>query len=70
MPRFFAGGGFLWILSRPVFTITEKGRRVFMKRRGRIWMLGVLSVVMFLCLSAQPVFAAEKTVKLLILDCG
>ncbi|GEM_PF-756718 len=41
-----------------------------MKRRGRIWMLGVLSVVMFLCLSAQPVFAAEKTVKLLILDCG
>lgn len=40
-----------------------------MRRRRWIWVLGVASV-MFLFLSAQPLFAAEKTVKLLILDCG
>jgi hypothetical protein len=40
-----------------------------MKRRRLIWVLGAVSV-MFLFLSVQPVCAAEKTVKLLILDCG
>jgi hypothetical protein len=40
-----------------------------MKRRRLIWMLGFLSV-MFLFFTAQPLFAAERTAKLLIPDCG
>jgi hypothetical protein len=40
-----------------------------MKRRRLIWVIGLVSV-MFLFLSAQPLFAADRTVKLLIPDCG
>ncbi|MCX5833227.1 MAG: hypothetical protein NTV99_01700 [Deltaproteobacteria bacterium] len=40
-----------------------------MKRRRLLWVLGLVSV-MFLFLSAQPLFAADRTVKLLIPDCG
>ncbi len=40
-----------------------------MRRRRWIWVLGAASVLL-LFFTAQPLFAAEKTVKLLILDCG
>jgi hypothetical protein len=40
-----------------------------MKRRRLIWVIGFVSV-MFLFLSAQPLFAADRTVKLTIPDCG
>jgi hypothetical protein len=76
MPRFFTAGlfllpgdEFLWILSRPVFTIIKKRRRILMKRRRLVLVLSLLSV-MFLFLSAQPLFAAERTVKFVIPDCG
>lgn len=40
-----------------------------MKRRRLLWVAGFVSV-MFLLMSAQPIFAADRTVKLLIPDCG
>jgi len=40
-----------------------------MKRRKLLLVLGFVSVV-FLFLSAQPLFAADRTVKFVIPDCG
>ena len=40
-----------------------------MKRRQLLLVLGFVSV-MFLFLSTQPLFAADRTVKFLIPDCG
>jgi len=40
-----------------------------MKRRKLLMVLGFVGVV-FLFLSAQPLFAADRTVKLVIPDCG
>jgi hypothetical protein len=40
-----------------------------MKRRRLVLVLSLVSV-MFLFLSAQPLFAAERTVKFVIPDCG